>query len=190
MNARRTDKTAAASVTGRRGRDVPRGDRGGGGGGPSARRGRAFVWETATVPETTATMTVPGATYVTWYACGPLLHAAAAATATGTATANFPDDGDDWPWTRDSWYTTSVLLAECVSAVCVALALAAYACMLKQQDISNYVKHYLACLLATILVGIGGRSVPERFEPYYCTYPVGREREPVAAETVKHFFFF
>lgn len=105
---------------------------------------------------------VPGAACATWFACGLSLHAAAAA-------ANSSDD-DDWPWTQEPWYATSVLLAECVSAVCVALALTAYACILKQQDISNYVKHYLACLLSTILVGIGGRAVPERLEPYYCTY--------------------
>lgn len=105
-------------------------------------------------------------------ACGLLWHAAGAAAAVDAsgitccsgrnATAGVPvcalrralpaHDVRRWWTAAPRWYRACVGLLECASAVCVALTLTAYALILKHREVSNYGRHYLACLLATTLV--------------------------------------
>lgn len=121
-------------------------------------------------------------------ACGLLWHAAgapssaafcgdrngtAATPACGLRRALPAHDARRWWTASPGWYRTGFVLAGSASAVCVALTLTAYALVLNQQDVSNYVRHYLACLLLVTLVGLADQLTSNDVSgdhASFCTY--------------------
>lgn len=116
----------------------------------------------------------PAAVDASGSACCGGRNATADAPVCGLRRALPAHDVRRWWTAAPRWYRACIGLAECASAVCVALTLTAYALIPKRHDVSNYGRHYLACLLATTLVRLVDEvtAAADVFgdRPSFCTY--------------------